>query len=101
MVVSLRPRSDIFVNLLALRKLDNMLLFAFAEQSLDMESESDEFVSHKEDEVSKDTQNDFSFTTGLGPNPSNKSIIAVEAVGRDSPIVDDRLSNGVTEVLLS
>nr|GEU35438.1 hypothetical protein [Tanacetum cinerariifolium] len=35
-----------------------------AEQSLDMESESDEFVSHEEDEVSKETQNDFYFTTG-------------------------------------
>ncbi|GKC32172.1 hypothetical protein Tco_1039466 [Tanacetum coccineum] len=34
-----------------------------AEQSLDMESESDEFVSHEEDEVRKETQNDFSFTT--------------------------------------
>ncbi|GJY79697.1 hypothetical protein Tco_0485498, partial [Tanacetum coccineum] len=34
-----------------------------AEQSLDMESESDEFVIHEEDDVSKERQNDFSFTT--------------------------------------
>ncbi|GJX67145.1 hypothetical protein Tco_0302872 [Tanacetum coccineum] len=38
-----------------------------------------------------------SATEGLGPNPSNKSFIVVEAVGRDGPIVDDRLSNGVTK----